>query len=73
MADREVKLELSDAANAHLVEISYEPAFGARPLKRSILKKLQDPLAEEILAGGYATGATVRVDSDGETFTFHKG
>lgn len=73
LADRELKLELSDAAKAHLVEISYEPAFGARPLKRSILKKLQDPLAEEILAGGYATGATVRVDSDGETFTFHKG
>jgi ATP-dependent Clp protease ATP-binding subunit ClpB len=72
VADRELKLDLTEAAKNALVEISYEPAFGARPLKRAILKKLQDPLAEEILAGGYATGATVKVDvKDGE-FVFAK-
>ncbi len=72
VADRELKLDLTEAAKMALVELSYEPAFGARPLKRAILKKLQDPLAEEILAGGYATGATVKVDvKDGE-FVFAK-
>ncbi len=72
VADRELKLDLTEAAKGALVEISYEPAFGARPLKRAILKKLQDPLAEEILAGGYATGAVVKVDvKDGE-FIFAK-
>ena len=50
VADRELKLELTEAAKDALVELGYEPAFGARPLKRAILKKLQDPLAEEILA-----------------------
>ena len=48
--DRELKLQLTEAAKDQLVELGYEPAFGARPLKRAILKKLQDPLAEEILA-----------------------
>jgi len=72
VADRELKLDLSENAKSALVEISYEPAFGARPLKRAILKKLQDPLAEEILAGGYATGSTVKVDVKGDEFVFTK-
>ncbi len=72
VADRELKLSLSDAAKDALVDIGYEPAFGARPLKRAILKKLQDPLAEEILAGGYSTGGVLKVELSGETFTFTK-
>jgi ATP-dependent Clp protease ATP-binding subunit ClpB len=73
MTDRELRLDLTESAKMTLVELSYEPAFGARPLKRAILKKLQDPLAEEILAGGYAVGSTVKVDiKDGE-FVFTKG
>jgi ATP-dependent Clp protease ATP-binding subunit ClpB len=73
MVDRELKMQLTEEAKNQLVEISYEPAFGARPLKRSILKKLQDPLAEEILAGGYASGSVVKVDVKGEDFVFEKG
>ncbi len=73
VADRELKLDLTEGAKNALVEISYEPAFGARPLKRAILKKLQDPLAEEILAGGYTTGSVVKVDvKEGEEFVFAK-
>ena len=72
LADRELHLSLDDAAKNALVDLGYEPAFGARPLKRAILKKLQDPLAEEILAGGYPTGGVVNVGLDGETFTFKK-
>ncbi|HEX3772687.1 MAG TPA: AAA family ATPase, partial [Polyangiaceae bacterium] len=62
MADRDLKMQLTDAAKDKLVDLGYEPAFGARPLKRAILKKLQDPLAEEILRGGYAPGSVVKVD-----------
>jgi ATP-dependent Clp protease ATP-binding subunit ClpB len=73
MADRELKMQLTDAAKDKLVELGYEPAFGARPLKRAILKKLQDPLAEEILRGGYAPGGVVKVDLTGDEFAFAKG
>jgi ATP-dependent Clp protease ATP-binding subunit ClpB len=73
VADRELRLELTEAAKMRLVEIGYEPAFGARPLKRAIVKAVQDPLAEELLAGGYTNGSTVRCDVDGDGFTFVKG
>jgi ATP-dependent Clp protease ATP-binding subunit ClpB len=73
MADRELKIQLSEAAKDKLVELGYEPAFGARPLKRAILKKLQDPLAEEILRGGYPMASVVKVDFLGDDFTFSKG
>jgi ATP-dependent Clp protease ATP-binding subunit ClpB len=69
---RELKLSLTEAAKGQLVELGYEPAFGARPLKRAILKKLQDPLAENILAGGYPPGSVVRVDVKDEEFVFAK-
>jgi len=72
VADRELKLDLTEAAKMRLVDIGYEPAFGARPLKRAIVKAVQDPLAEELLHGGYPNGSTVRVDVDGEGFKFVK-
>jgi ATP-dependent Clp protease ATP-binding subunit ClpB len=73
LVDRELKLSLTEEAKKKLVDLGYEPAFGARPLKRAILKNVQDPLAEEILAGGYAVGSTVKVHVDGDTFKFEKG
>lgn len=72
VADRELKLELTEQAKMRLVEIGYEPAFGARPLKRAIVKAVQDPLAEELLSGGYSNGSTVRCDVDGDGFKFVK-
>ncbi len=72
MADRELKLDLTEDAKKKLVELGYEPAFGARPLKRAILKAVQDPLAEEILAGGYVNGSVVRVGVEGDAFKFEK-
>jgi ATP-dependent Clp protease ATP-binding subunit ClpB len=72
LSDRELKIQLSDAAKEKLVELGYDPAFGARPLRRAILKKLQDPLAEEILRGGYAAASVVVVDLAGEDFVFSK-
>jgi len=72
MSDREIKMQLSEEAKNRLVDLGYEPAFGARPLRRAILKNLQDPLAEEILRGGYAPGSVVKVELSGEDFVFAK-
>ena len=65
------KLDLSPAAKARLVDLGYEPSLGARPLKRAILRELQNPLAEALLAGGYTGGQTVKVDVTEDKFTFH--
>jgi ATP-dependent Clp protease ATP-binding subunit ClpB len=72
IGDRELKMQLTDAAKDKIVDLGYEPAFGARPLKRAILKKLQDPLAEEILRGGYPPLSVIKVDVHNDEFTFAK-
>jgi ATP-dependent Clp protease ATP-binding subunit ClpB len=61
LADRKLKLELDDAARTWLANRGYDPAYGARPLKRVIQKSVQDPLAERILAGRIRDGDTVRI------------
>jgi len=72
LADREIKVKLDPAAKDLLVDKGYEPSLGARPLKRAILKELQNPLAEAILAGGYAEGQVVQVGVADGAFTFTK-
>lgn len=72
LEERNLRLLVDDAAKEKLVTLGYEPAFGARPLKRAILKHLQDPLAEEILSGGYASGDSVRVAINGDRFIFER-
>ena len=67
LKDRKIKLELTDGARAWLGRVGYDPVYGARPLKRAVQKYLQDPLADEILAGRVHDGSTVKVDEgDGE-------
>jgi ATP-dependent Clp protease ATP-binding subunit ClpB len=70
MADQGFGLELSDPAKAYLAEKGYEPVYGARPLKRTLQRELQDPLALRILAGDFKPGETIRVErgSDGLEF-----
>jgi ATP-dependent Clp protease ATP-binding subunit ClpB len=63
--DRKVTLNLDETAAHWLSEHGYDPAYGARPLKRTIQKYLQDPLAEEILMGHILDGATVDVTAGG--------
>jgi ATP-dependent Clp protease ATP-binding subunit ClpB len=70
---KQVQLEVSEAAKDRIVDLGYEPAFGARPIKRVILKHLQDPLAEELLRGHWSAGDTVRVDVRDGQFTFGRG
>ena len=62
LEDRKIKLDLTDAARAWLGRVGYDPVYGARPLKRAVQKYLQDPLADEILAGRIHDGSTVKVD-----------
>jgi ATP-dependent Clp protease ATP-binding subunit ClpB len=63
LADREMKLEISDAAKDWLGEVGYDPTFGARPLKRAIQKYLENRLAEDLLAGRYQPGDTIVVET----------
>ena len=56
LADRKIKVELDDAARTWLANRGYDPAYGARPLKRVIQRHVQDPLAEQILAGRIKDG-----------------
>ncbi len=62
LEDRKINLELTPQARAWLARVGYDPAYGARPLKRAVQKYLQDPLADEILAGRVHDGSTVKVD-----------
>ncbi|HVZ05901.1 ATP-dependent chaperone ClpB [Hyphomicrobium sp.] len=67
LADRKIKIELDEQAKTWLANRGYDPAYGARPLKRVIQRNVQDPLAEQILAGGVKDGDTVHVSvRDGE-------
>jgi len=64
LADRNLGLEVSDGAADLLATEGYDPTYGARPLKRTIQRRLQDPLAMRILEGEFQDGDTVVVDSD---------
>jgi len=61
LSDRKITIAIDDAARTWLANRGYDPAYGARPLKRVIQKNVQDPLAEQILAGGVKDGDTVHV------------
>jgi ATP-dependent Clp protease ATP-binding subunit ClpB len=64
LADRKITLELSTEAKKHLVRVGYDPAYGARPLKRTIQKEIENGLAKKLLAGTVPDGSTIRVDYD---------
>jgi ATP-dependent Clp protease ATP-binding subunit ClpB len=66
LAERQITLELTAAAKALLVSEGYDPAFGARPLRRTIQRMIQDPLAMQILEGKVLPGEHIRVDRDGQ-------
>ncbi len=70
LIDRGYRLEISEQAEDYLVEVGYDPDYGARPLKRAIQRYLQDPLALEILAGRFNPGETIAVDRGPEGLIF---
>jgi ATP-dependent Clp protease ATP-binding subunit ClpB len=73
LAQRELKLELTEQAENLLIELGYDPSFGARPLKRVIQKNIENPLANELLAGKFLPGDIVKVDAENGLFAIHKG
>jgi ATP-dependent Clp protease ATP-binding subunit ClpB len=70
LADRDMRLTLSDAALDRLADAGFDPVYGARPLKRAIQNQVENPLAQQILAGQFAPGDTIRVEVDQEQLAF---
>jgi len=73
LAERKIALEVTDSAKALIAEKGYDPAYGARPLKRTIQRLIQDPLAIKILEGEFKEGDQVEIDADGDALEFTHG
>ena len=72
LQDRGIKIELSPASLTALADEGFDPVYGARPLKRTIQRRLQDSLAMRILEGEFSDGDTVYVDYDQNAYSFNK-
>ena len=72
LAERGIRIELSEKAFDLLGNIGFDPVYGARPLKRAIQHQLENPLAQKILGGEYANGDLVRVDAEAGALVFGK-
>ncbi|RKY10956.1 MAG: type VI secretion system ATPase TssH, partial [Planctomycetota bacterium] len=72
LKERHMDLRLTDAAREQLLQEGYDPQFGARPLKRVIQRRIQNPLAKRILAGEFAEGDLIEVDYQNGEFVFRK-
>jgi ATP-dependent Clp protease ATP-binding subunit ClpB len=72
LEDRKIHVELTDKAKQVLVAEGYDPVYGARPLKRTLQRRLLDPLALRVLQGEFLEGAHVLVDADGTELVFRK-
>ena len=70
LKDRKITLDLSDAAKRWLGRVGYDPVYGARPLKRAVLRYVQDPLADRLLAGEIPDGHVVHIDEGDGALTF---
>ena len=72
LKERELELVVSDDAMTHLVEIGYDPVFGARPLKRAIQQEIENPLAQLLLSGEFVAGDVISVEWVDDKFAFNK-
>ncbi len=72
LVERQIKLELSDAALTLLGDAGFDPVYGARPLKRAIQQQLENPLAQKILSGAFGSGDVVHVDATAGALVFRK-
>jgi ATP-dependent Clp protease ATP-binding subunit ClpB len=73
LAERDLGLTLSEAALDHLGAAGFDPVYGARPLKRAIQQQLENPLAQEILAGRFQPGQAIEVDLEADRLVFRAG
>jgi len=69
---RRIELEFTDNARKLIMDEGYDPVFGARPLKRTIQQRLENPLAAQLLSGKFAEGDAVKIGADRHKFTFEK-
>jgi ATP-dependent Clp protease ATP-binding subunit ClpB len=72
LGERKIEVEFTDAAKGLIMEEGYDAAFGARPLKRVIQQRLENPLATELLAGKFSDGDKIRISAKQHQFTFEK-
>ncbi|MEZ5545853.1 MAG: ATP-dependent chaperone ClpB [Lysobacteraceae bacterium] len=72
LAERQLKLEISDTALDLLGNVGFDPVYGARPLKRAIQQQLENPLARQILEGRFAVGDAIAVEAEGGHLVFRK-
>src|SRR5579884_2169765 len=72
LAERELALELTDAAKEVIADAGWDPTYGARPLKRAIQRLLENPLALRLLEGDFAAGDTIRVDAQHGDLVFER-
>jgi ATP-dependent Clp protease ATP-binding subunit ClpB len=72
LAERRIELELTDAAKQTLADAGWDPAYGARPLKRAIQRLVENPLALRLLEGDFADGDTIRLDAEAGEIRFEK-
>jgi len=73
LGERDIALELDEAAIDRLAEAGFDPVYGARPLKRAIQQQIENPLAERILRGDFGPGDTIRVTATSDGLEFRKG
>ncbi len=73
LAAREIELEVSVAAREFLADAGWDPSFGARPLKRAVQRHLENPLAQALLEGRFASGQRIVVDVEGDGLLFTAG
>ncbi len=72
LRDREIDIQLTDAAKDKLAADGYDPVYGARPLKRLMQQHLENPLARRLLAGEFKEGDTIQIDRSGDSYSFTK-
>ena len=72
LEDRKIRVELADKAKDLLIEEGYDPTYGARPLKRTIQRRILDPLAVRVLQGDFREGDTVLIDVKAGELVFNK-
>jgi ATP-dependent Clp protease ATP-binding subunit ClpB len=73
LAERDLKLDISEAALDLLGNAGFDPVYGARPLERAIHQQLGNPLAQRILAGELKPGDTIRIHAEGGRLAFSRG
>ena len=70
VAERDIEVRLTQGAKSLIAEKGYDPTYGARHLRRTIQKMIEDPMAEEIIMGHFADGCKVRVSKKGDALNF---